>query len=132
MDRLVVGDLIIVVDEREEGIVRLTWQGMSNSKDPGQALRPFFAIVASRAAEKAATIDHRFEDLSYMNSSTVAALLQLLQEGQRRGFKQRVYYDGSQRWQALNFEALRAFAAVDEQFEVITLRKDKIPQERNG
>lgn len=132
MDRLVVGDLTIVVDDSEPGVIRLRWEGMSNSKDPGQALRPFFAIVAARAAESALAIEHRFEALRYMNSSTITALLQLIHEGKERGFRQRVFYDGTLRWQSLNFEALRALTGGGTRFELIALRKDEKAVEESG
>lgn len=132
MNKLNVGDLVIHVEEQPSGVISLRWEGASNAESPGQAIRPFFAIVASRAADSGAALEQHFEDLGFLNSSTIAVLIELIREGQQRGIGQRFYFDGSKRWQALSFSALKGFATPTSKFELIPVRTDEQPLERTG
>jgi hypothetical protein len=132
MNKLDLGDLSINVDGSESGKIRLQWQGASNSKDPGSGLRPFFAILASRARDQNAVLEQHFEDLRYLNSSTIAVLVEFMRDGQTRGLKQRYVYDASLRWQAASFEALETTSRGSQWIEFVALRRGEPPLERGG
>ena len=60
----------------------------------------------ARIASRKARLDLHFEDLTQFNSSTVSVLLNLVEEARELGVSMIYFYDGSQRWQAHNFESI--------------------------
>ena len=48
-----------------------------------------------------------------MNSSTITAIIQIIQEAKARGTKLELVFDPSKTWQKLSFEALGVFAKDD-------------------
>jgi hypothetical protein len=107
MQGLVLGDLTIDVEDKP-GSLSLIWRGMSNSQNPAMALRPFFAVALAEATSRRIGLELHFEHLKHFNSSTVALLLQLIEQTRAAGVRIDLYYNGSQRWQAHSFEAIAA------------------------
>ena len=58
------GDLTIEVDERTPGVLVATWLGRSNHRNPASVLHPWFDQLFTRAREKAAVLEMRFEDIA--------------------------------------------------------------------
>lgn len=119
MENLTVGDLTISVDESASGVIRLNWTGRSGSQSPWSTLRPFIGMVHALAAEKSAVIEMHFELLTFFNSSTIAAVIQMIRETRAKKLKLRLVYDASLRWQAHNFEALRILKEEDGLLELV-------------
>ena len=113
MDNLTAGDLTIQVVPREGGTLELLWTGKSNARNPTQALQPFFALALTEAAERKLSLELRFEKLDHFNSSTITAIIQLIQEARSRALRVSIVYDSGVKWQKLSFEALRVFAKGD-------------------
>lgn len=105
MHGLSLGDLDIEVQEFEGKLVQL-WRGSSNSRDPSVSLRPFLELAVAEAATRKLKLELHFEDLGHFNSSTVATLLRFIEKAGQKGVKLVLYYNGSQRWQGHNFEAI--------------------------
>ena len=105
MHGTVFGDLSIEVGGTPQGL-ELIWRGSSNSRNPGEALRAYFKVALAEASTRRAKLDLHFEHLIQFNSSTVSFLLHLVDEAAAQGVALTYFYDGSQRWQAHNFEAL--------------------------
>jgi hypothetical protein len=85
----------------------LQWVGKSNARDPVTVLRPFFTKVLEQAASRQLRVEMHFEKLEYLNSSTIAALIQLINAAQAKGVRLVLYYDAKQRWQTLSFDGLK-------------------------
>lgn len=105
MHGTVFGDLSIEVGGTPHGL-ELIWRGSSNSRNPGEALRAYFKVALAEASTRRAKLDLHFEHLIQFNSSTVSFLLHLVDEAVAQGVALTYFYDGGQRWQAHNFEAL--------------------------
>ena len=105
MHGLSLGDLNIDVEEVPGKLVQ-TWRGSSNSRDPSVGLRPFLELAVAEAATKKLVLELHFEKLGHFNSSTVAALLRFIEKAGQKAVKLVLYYNGSQRWQGHNFEAI--------------------------
>ncbi len=113
MDNFVVGDLRIEIDPFEKGRtapLQLQWRGKSNNRDPSKVLAPFFSNVFADASSRQVPVELHFEKLDHFNSSTITAIIQLIQEARGRGIKLVIVYDHALKWQKLSFDALRVFA----------------------
>lgn len=114
MEDLHSGDLRISVSVPEHaGSVRLIWRGKSTERYPAQTLAPFFAKVLQQATKDGLAIEMHFQDLEHFNSSTISAVIQLIQDARQRKVKMSVIYDPKLRWQKLSFDALRVFSGSD-------------------
>ena len=109
MENLVFNDLTIEVDESSSDRIRLDWKGKSNDRQPRKILDPFFTEVGDAAKEKQNAIEMHFEELEYFNSSTITAVIQLIQDLRNKQVPLEISYDQSMRWQKLSFDALKIF-----------------------
>ncbi|MCC7540599.1 MAG: hypothetical protein IT379_30570 [Deltaproteobacteria bacterium] len=114
MESLKAGDLVIeVLQALPPEPLRLVWRGKSNERNPSILLAPFFARSIEEASQRGVAIEMHFEALDHFNSSTITALIQLIQDARRRGIGLVIVYDASVKWQRLSFEALRVFSKGD-------------------
>lgn len=119
MENLKAGDLTIEAVEAVDGsAVHLKWAGKSAERYPGKVLGPYFTAVLSQAAQRRATIEQHFEKLEHFNSSTVTAIIQMIQEARGRNVKQVLLFDQKLKWQTLTFEALRVFVKGDDLLQI--------------
>ena len=117
MHDLVLGDLKIAVDESQAGRLVYRWEGMSNSRDPSAALRPFLEVALAEAGTRKATLEMHFEKLSHFNSSTMVVVLRFIDDARKRKVKLSLHYDATLRWQSHSFEAI-AFLRTEGEVEV--------------
>ncbi len=107
MDCLSVDDLVIRVDRSAPTCLRLDWTGRSNSRNPSQAIGPFFSQMLGEAGGYGNRIDMHFEALEHFNSSTIATLIHLINSANKADVALHIHYDGELKWQALSFDALK-------------------------
>src|SRR5579859_1476942 len=111
------GSLTLALRDTDDGVYVL-WTGKSTARDPG----PFILDVLMRATEigaasgKPLVLD--FQDIGYMNSSTITPLIRVLEKAKRGQAAVRVLYRKALRWQALNFTALEVFETADKRIEI--------------
>lgn len=111
---LVFGELTIDPRQAETGgPVDLFWRGKSNDRHPARTVVPYVAEVIAAARAEGATVNLHFETIEHMNSSTITAIIQIIQEGRTRGTPLVLVFDPSKTWQKLSFEALGVFAKDD-------------------
>lgn len=82
----------------------ITWIGKSESRDPSAVINPFFSNMLAGLKGKELVI--RFEDLKYMNSSTVPPIIGFIKSLEEAGIKSKITYDKNSKWQAASFKAL--------------------------
>jgi hypothetical protein len=105
-----------VVDRADA--IEVSWLGRSSDRDPGKFLDPILTpLLAAVAGGKAIVMD--FCKLAYMNSSTVAPLIRLLDTAKRGTQRITILYDKSAKWQELSFVALKAFTTKDGRIRVV-------------
>jgi hypothetical protein len=112
MEQLVIGDLRIDVRESPRAIT-LEWKGKSNDRYPKKSLGPFFEYLFGQAAEKNATVEMQFEELEYLNSSTISTLVGVIRDMREKRIRLLITFDEEQKWQKLCFDALRVFEKPD-------------------
>jgi hypothetical protein len=59
-----------------------------------------------------------FERIEHFNSSTITALIRLIQTARKAGVKLVMVYDQNLKWQRLSFDALRVFDKNNELFQL--------------
>jgi hypothetical protein len=112
-------DLAIEVQESRDEI-RLVWSGRSTDREPGRFLMPIFNQILERVRGDPKRIAMDFSKVDYMNSSTFAPIVKLLDAARRSGAKVVLEYTPSRNWQALSFSALRTFETPDGRIAVRT------------
>ena len=119
VDALVSGDLRIDVAD-QGGAVVCTWTGKSNDRSPQQVLGPWFETLLAGKPARPSKIEMHFEQLDHFNSSTITALIRLIQTARAKGVKLAFVYDPNLKWQRLSFDALRVFDKGDHAFELVS------------
>ena len=102
-----VAEELTLEPEETPTLVRLRWLGRSVSRDPGKVLRPYFQELLADAETRHRAIEMHFEKLEHFNSSTIAALIQLINSARDRKLQLKLVYDGNLKWQSLSFDALK-------------------------
>ena len=74
-------DLEIILTEGNPNTI--TWIGKSEARDPSSIINPYFKNIFDKLKGKALEI--KFEQLKYMNSSTVPPIIQLIKNLEERG-----------------------------------------------
>lgn len=121
MDNLQVGDLTIEVVVTPDRVFRCTWKGKSNERNPPEILKPWFEKLLAAAGEgdgTKGTIEMHFEKIEHFNSSTITALIRLIQICRKTNVKLVMVYDQTLKWQRLSFDALRVFEKNDDLFHL--------------
>jgi hypothetical protein len=118
MLNLTAGDLTIEVAGEEPARMDVHWRGKSTDRDPCRLLRPFFGRVLEEAATRQAAVEMHFERLDHLNSSTITAIVQMIQDARARAVKLVMVYDGKLRWQKVSFDALKVLSGKDGLFEL--------------
>jgi len=118
MDNLQSGDLTIEVAEAPNAVLCCTWKGKSNERNPPEILKPWFEKLLAAATEKQGSIEMHFEKIEHFNSSTITALIRLIQNCRKTNLKLVMVYDQTLKWQRLSFDALRVFEKNDDLFHL--------------
>jgi hypothetical protein len=88
-------------------VLNAHWTGKSTSRDPATLLLPWFHRLLDHAKDIHAHVEMHFEALEHFNSSTIAALIQVINDARTHGVSLVLLYDGSLRWQAASFQGLQ-------------------------
>ena len=88
-------------------VLQAHWTGKSTSRDPARVLMPWFHRLLAHARAKSFKLQMHFEALEHFNSSTIAALIQIINEARIQAVPLVLHYDGSLRWQAASFQGLQ-------------------------
>jgi hypothetical protein len=94
--------------------LQLHWLGKSNDRQPGNLLAPFFKSALDAAAARQVPLEMHFERIKHFNSSTIAAIVQLMHEARKRGVRLIIVYDAALKWQKLSFDGLQMLARSTE------------------
>ena len=95
-------DLEIILTEGNPNTI--TWIGKSEARDPTSIINPYFKKIFDKLKGK--TLEIKFEQLKYMNSSTVPPIIQLIKNLEESGIQSTITYDKDSKWQIASFKAL--------------------------
>lgn len=102
--------LTIQVTE-EGGKASLVWTGKSNEREPGKFITPILSGILEKTPGVEMTLD--FQNLEYMNSSTITPIIKMLDAAKKGQAKVRIVYKKTLKWQELSFSALTIFKTED-------------------
>ena len=102
--------------KKEEGKTVLHWQGESDEKNPTQYLVPFFDEFLKSVD---GDLDVIFNNLNYMNSSTIHPLIMFIKSCNDKNIKTTIYYDKTSAWQEASFKALHSLTQILTNIRVI-------------
>lgn len=114
------GPLTLTI-QRRAGLgepLQVIWRGKSEDPQPARILRPHFRDLIEEAAGRKAPLELHFEELDYLNSSTLVALAQLIRDARARAVRLVMVFDADRKWQKLTLEALRVFVTGDGSLEL--------------
>lgn len=118
-DRFSAGGLTIDGAQAGPGAaLTLTWRGKSTDRAASKVISPFLARAVDSAGAQGVPLEMHFERLDYLNSSTVTAIIQIIQLAHDRSVRLAIVFDPRLRWQRLTFDALKVFARGDGWFEM--------------
>lgn len=86
----------------------IVWKGQSDCRDPTQALGPFLSRLVRELKGLVVTVN--FTHLEYMNSATVAPLVQFVKQLDAAGIPTSVIFDLSVGWQKTNYICMKTIA----------------------
>jgi hypothetical protein len=101
--------------------VHVQWKGKSVDRDPSDFTTPILSKALEKCIEKNKKLVLDFQELEFMNSSTITPVSKILELGKSRSARINVIYQKSKNWQELNFSALRIFETKDKQIEIMGL-----------
>ena len=110
-------NLSIEVVESQKGI-DVKWNGKSIDREPSKFISPILVKVLEMAGTMNKRITMDFQDLSYMNSSTITPIIKILDRAKKGMTKITILYRKSLKWQELNFSALEVFRTDDNRLEI--------------
>jgi hypothetical protein len=109
--------LKIEIIESEKSI-DVKWEGKSIDREPSKFLSPILVEVLGMANGRNKRIIMDFQNLSYMNSSTITPIIKILDRAKKGVIKITILYQKALKWQELNFSALEIFRTKDQRLEI--------------
>ena len=108
MERTEIGDLILIVTREDEKTV-LSWEGESNERNPDENLTPHLEKFISTLE---GDLIIKFNDLYFMNSSTVYPIITFLTKLNDKKINTEVHYSEKSSWQKTSFKAMKTLADI--------------------
>ena len=107
---------INVTDDSET--ITATWHGKSIEREPGKFITPLLVRLTKRCSDHDKRLVLDFQNLAFMNSSTITPIIKMLERAKRGSSRVTVMYDASSKWQELIFSALTIFSTKDNRVEL--------------
>jgi hypothetical protein len=107
---------IQVVEHKDTIDVR--WEGKSVDREPSKFISPILVKVLEMASDLNKRIIMDFQNMAYMNSSTITPIIKILERAKKGMTKITIFYQKSLKWQELNFSALKIFRTKDNRLEI--------------
>ena len=102
----------------QDATIDVKWQGKSIDREPSKFLSPILIQVLNTASEMNKRIIMDFQNLKYMNSSTITPVIKILDRAKKSMAKITILYHKATKWQELNFTALEIFNTEDNRLEI--------------
>jgi len=101
-----------------ETTINVKWEGKSIDREPSKFISPILVKVLGMASALNKRITMDFQNLSYMNSSTITPIIKILDRAKNGMNKITITYQKALKWQELNFTALEVFRTEDNRLEI--------------
>jgi hypothetical protein len=111
------GKLTLEIEEGNSGI-NINWIGKSDDRNPGNFIYPLLLENLKKGTESNMNLVLNFQNLEFMNSSTITPIVKILQEAKNGNSSVKIVYSNSLKWQELSFSALEIFETNDKRIEI--------------
>ena len=101
-----------------ETSIDMKWEGKSIDREPSKFLSPILVEVLEMANDLNKRINLDFQNLTYMNSSTITPIIKILDRAKNGVIKITILYQKALKWQELNFSALEIFRTKDHRLDI--------------
>lgn len=108
MKEIKINNLTLCCEETAEGL-RVTWLGKSRDIDPYDELIP---VLEKLLMEVKGTLTIIFNQLEYINSSTVVPIIKFLKSADEKNIKTQLYYNTAISWQKSMFTAVNNLTKI--------------------
>lgn len=98
-------DNLQIIVEAEDGAVRLRWRGSSDARNPAANLEPYLYALLEEPSFKFYEFD--FSELEFMNSSTIAAIVHIVERMKGHSAKFKLLFSEQKEWQEFNFRMMK-------------------------
>ncbi|OHD71954.1 MAG: hypothetical protein A2W19_02170 [Spirochaetes bacterium RBG_16_49_21] len=109
--------LTLQVEENETAII-IKWIGKSADRTPGIFINPILNDAFEKTSNNNKELIMNFTDLEFLNSSTVAPIVKILDRAKRGSNRLTIEYSRSLNWQELSFSALIVFQTKDKRIQI--------------
>ena len=100
--------------------ITIRFIGKSNERNPSKFISPILSDVLHQSDSGNKEIVLDFNELEYMNSSTITPILKILDKATReKNYRITIVYRQSLKWQDLSFSALKIFELKDNKIKII-------------
>lgn len=98
--------------------IDIKWIGKSDDRNPGNFIYPILLKNLKKGMELNINLILDFQNLEFMNSSTITPIVKILQEAKKCNNSVKIIYSNSLKWQELSFSALEIFETSDKRIEI--------------
>ena len=114
------GDLRIEPRQVAPGTaIEAFWRGRSDDRHPGRTIGPYFGELLQVARGGKVAVHLHFETVELINSSTITAIIQIIQQARALQTELVIFFDPAKNWQKLSFEALSVFEKDDGLLKIV-------------
>ena len=117
-DQKYTNNLLTIEVVEQDAQIDVKWEGKSIDREPAKFLSPILIQVLKAASDLNKRIVMDFQQLKYMNSSTITPLIKILDRAKKGTTKVTILYHKATKWQELNFTALEIFQTDDNRLEI--------------
>ena len=113
-----VSNLLRIEVQEDNNTIVAHWSGKSVDRNPGKFITPILVSLLNKSNDLKKRIILDFQNLDYMNSSTITPVIKILERAKRGKAQVTVLYKKLVKWQELSFTALEIFKTRDKRVKI--------------
>ena len=111
-------NLLTIEILEDDNSIRAIWRGRSIEREPAGFIAPILNGIIKSSNYNNKMVELDFQELTYMNSSTITPIIKVLERAKRGTAQITVLFDKTLKWQDLNFSALFIFETQDNRIKI--------------
>lgn len=102
----------------DDACLSLELKGKCIIRDANDTLMQIFASAMKESKNTGARLVLDFRQVTYMNSSSFAPIIKVLEKARLGQQALTIYFDGTQKWQTVSFSAMTIFKTPDARIRI--------------
>ncbi len=111
-------NLLTLIVEEDDSTIKIRWLGKSADRTPGIFINPILNDALEKSINSNKELIMNFTELEFLNSSTVAPIVKILDRTKRGTNRLLIEYAKALNWQELSFSALIVFQTKDNRIQI--------------